>query len=188
MTLDAQTIGIIFAIGTIIIQIGLLIILLALLWKKDGKIIGFVQKYALWLVLFTSLAAYVGSLTYSEFLGYTPCKLCWFQRIFIYPQAIIAIVALWTKDYRALKYTFALSVVGILFSINHYFLQMTGTSLVPCSSVGQSSACGGTYIKEFGYITIPMMCMTLFAYSLVVSGIGLFVKKSAIKKNENEDE
>jgi len=186
MTLDAQTIGTIFAIGTIIIQIDLLIILLALLWKKDGKIIGIVQRYALWFVFLASVAAYVGSLTYSEFLGFTPCKLCWFQRIFIYPQAIIAIIALWTKDYKAIKYTFALSVVGILFSINHYILQMTGTSLLPCSTVGQSSACGGTYIKEFGYITIPMMCMTLYAYSLVVSGIALFVKKPVAKKMEDE--
>lgn len=185
MTFDGQTIGTIFSIGIILIQIDILVILLALLWKKDGKIISFVRSHAMWLVLFASAAAWFGSLIYSEFLGYAPCKLCWFQRIFIYPQAIIAIIALYTKDTKALKYILALSIIGIFLSINHYFLQMTGSSLLPCSAIGQNESCGGTYTKRFGYITIPLMCATLFAYSIVASSIGLFVKG---KNNTKSDE
>lgn len=177
--IDPHLVDTIFSIGIILLQIDIAFILLLLLWKKDSKTIAFIRNHALWLVLFVSLASIVGSLTYSEILGYTPCKLCWLQRIFIYPQAIIAIIALITKDVKALKYTLALSIVGIIISSNHYLLQMTGTSLIPCDTLGQGSGCSGTYVKEFGYLTIPLMCWTLYAYSILVSSIALFSKKNS---------
>lgn len=182
MIIEPQIVNTIFSIGIVLVQIDILVILLALLWKKDGKIVKFVREHALWLVLFAAVAAIVGSLTYSEILGYTPCKLCWFQRILIYPQALIALIAIITKDRKAVKYTFWMSLVGILISINHYILQVTGVSFVPCSTVGYSAACSGKFVMHFGYITIPLMCATLYAYSLTASSIALFSGKN--KKDE----
>ena len=54
----------------------------------------FVYKNINWLLLLLSLAAVVGSLSFSEIVGFPPCELCWIQRIFMYPQAIIAFCAL----------------------------------------------------------------------------------------------
>ena len=34
-----------------------------------------------------------GSLYFSEVANYVPCRLCWFQRIAMYPLAVILLIA-----------------------------------------------------------------------------------------------
>lgn len=41
-----------------------------------------IALFAAWVV---ACVATLGSLYLSEILGYEPCKLCWFQRILMYP-------------------------------------------------------------------------------------------------------
>jgi len=50
---------------------------------------------------------------------------------------------------------------------------MSGVTGLPCSAIGQSDSCGGIYVKELGYITIPLMAWTLNLYIIVVSYLGL---------------
>lgn len=170
---DLFLISKLFAVGILLVQIDFLVILGAFIVNRDGWITDIVRTYALLLVTLAGLIAIVGSLTYSEIFGFEPCKLCWFQRIFLYPSFFIGLIGYYFKDKNALRYTLALSLVGIFISIYHYTIQMTGVSLIPCSAVGQSSACSGTYVQEFGYITIPMMALTLNAYVIAASWIGL---------------
>ncbi|MGR5922655.1 disulfide bond formation protein B [Bacillus pacificus] len=44
--------------------------------------------------MFISLIATCGSLYFSEILGFTPCNLCWYQRIFMYPLIFLIIIAM----------------------------------------------------------------------------------------------
>ncbi|MDA1515628.1 disulfide bond formation protein B, partial [Bacillus cereus group sp. TH40LC] len=46
------------------------------------------------LCLFISLIATCGSLYFSEILGFTPCNLCWYQRIFMYPLIFLIIISM----------------------------------------------------------------------------------------------
>jgi len=117
-------------------------------------------------------------LTYSELLKFPPCKLCWFQRIFLYPSLFIGLIGFITKDRNALRYSLVLSSVGILFSAYHFFIQMSGITGLPCTAVGQSDACGGIFVQEFGFVTIPFMALTLNLYIIVVSWVGLKLTKS----------
>lgn len=174
-----------FAWGILLLQADILIIVLACLFDRDGWIIRVVKKYALPILAFIGACAIVGSLTLSEGLGWEPCKLCWFQRIFLYPTFFIALVAWWKNDRGAVRYILTLTLVGICFSIYHYFLQMSGTTTMPCSVMGQGPSCGATFIKQFGYITIPMMALTLNLYAIVVSWIVLLKEKAPTLPEQN---
>lgn len=109
-----------------------------------------------------ALISTCGSLFYSDVLGYEPCKLCWFQRIFMYPQVLLLGMALWRKEWNIYLYSIVMSVIGGLIAINHYILQTTGTSVLPCSAVGYSVSCSKLFVMHLGYITIPLMASTAF--------------------------
>jgi disulfide bond formation protein DsbB len=119
--------------------------------------------------LFVSVAS---SLFYSEIAGFAPCLLCWWQRIFLYPQAIILFIALFKKDWRVRKYAIALSGLGSLVSIYHTYIQFGGESLAPCPVGGVS--CQIVYFVEYGYVTIPTMALTAFGLIILLM---LFRKK-----------
>ena len=40
----------------------------------------------------------IGSLIYSEVVGFIPCKYCWYQRYLMYPIALILIASFFKKD------------------------------------------------------------------------------------------
>lgn len=129
---------------------------------------AFVSKRAILFAFIVSLTATLGSLFYSEIAGYTPCKLCWFQRIFMYPQPILFAVAMWKKDKGIVKYALALSIIGGLIALYHYLLQVGVVPNGACGAVGYSVSCSQRFVMEFGYITIPMMSLTAFVYIITL--------------------
>jgi len=174
-----EIIGKVFGIGTFLLQIALLVIVAIYIINPNSWVSNFAKKYALYFITLLGITSIVGSLLYSEFLKFDPCKLCWIQRIFLYPTAVIGLVAIWNKDTKALWYTMVLSIIGAFFSIYHYIIQMMPVSgSLPCSANGEGG-CGGIYVLEMGYITIPMMTLTLFLYIILLSIIGLRDVKKA---------
>ena len=154
-------INLILGILTIVSQITIALLIVLLIFKKD-KLDSLLKKYALPLSFAIVLAATAGSLFYSEIAGYEPCKLCWLQRIFIYPQTILLGIAIWKKDYEIALYSLALSVIGAIIAGYHYLLQIGIAPELPCSAVGYSVSCSQRFVMQFGYITIPMMAFSAF--------------------------
>ncbi|NCS99887.1 disulfide bond formation protein B [Candidatus Parcubacteria bacterium] len=109
-----------------------------------------------------ALIAMSGSLFYSGVAGFTPCTLCWYQRILMYPHVILLGVALWKEDKRIMDYLIALSTLGVFVSGYHYLLQIGILAPLPCSAIGYSVSCTKTFVMSLGYITIPMMSLTAF--------------------------
>ena len=91
-----QVLSILTVIGDILIAGFLILIIYKLLSKKKVDL-DFIKENALLFAFIIALIATSGSLFYSEIAKYTPCKLCWFQRIFMYPQVILLGVALMRK-------------------------------------------------------------------------------------------
>lgn len=109
-----------------------------------------------------------GSLFYSDIANFQPCLLCWWQRIFLYPQAIILLVALIKKnstDHMVRLYSLVLSAIGAAISIYHTYLQFGGESILPCSASGVG--CEHVYFLTYGYVTIPTMALTAFGLILL---------------------
>ena len=123
-----------------------------------------------------ALIATLGSLYYSDILGYEPCKLCWYQRIFMYPQVILLGVASLKKHKSIAIYSLLFSIIGAIIAAYHYLGQIGSFSL-PCSAVGYSSSCAETFILNYGYITIPMMALS--AFSLIIIAIVLYISKKS---------
>src|SRR3989338_11087130 len=121
---------------------------------------NYLRKNPLLFALIVSLTAALGSLFYSEILGYVQCKLCWLQRIFMYPLPIIFAIALRKKDLMIRSYTLPLVIIGGLIATYHYSVQVFQFT----TSCGADSGvpCNIVYSFELGYITIPMMAITAF--------------------------
>ncbi len=129
-----------------------------------------VKKYIDEIIFLIAFAALAGSLIYSNIVGFPPCDLCWIQRIFMYPQVVIAGVSLWRKEKLAVYYALPLSILGGLVAL---FQSLTdwgiGGSLLPCTAEG--GACSRVYVMEYGYVTIPVMALTTFIYLIAVTWI-----------------
>lgn len=129
------------------------------LWKKTFL---FLEQKAILFSFIVSLSATLGSLYLSEIAHFEPCKLCWFQRIFMYPLPIILGVALYKNLKEVRDFVLPLSVIGGLIAIYHYYFQISGNPLIPCSAVGFSVSCSQRFFTHFGYITIPWMSFSAF--------------------------
>lgn len=151
---------------TVIAQI-ITVVLIASFFVEQKNVLDFFQKYSLHLVFAVAFIATVGSLFYSEVAGYEPCKLCWFQRILMYPQTIILAIALFKKDKGIVPYIVGLSAVGAVISGYHYLLQLGIFTSGSCSTVGYSVNCAKLFVMGFGYITIPMMAFTAFLLIII---------------------
>lgn len=136
-----------------------------LFWKKFSKMLA---PYALDLSFVAALAATLGSLILSEVLLYNPCKLCWFQRIFMYPLVFIIGIAKYRKIQKIWEIVIPLAVIGALFAVFHYYLQFAPNSGVTCGTVGISASCSEKQFTHYGYITIPWMALSMFAWIFVL--------------------
>lgn len=156
-----------------ILAVFLVAVLLISFFKKDIKfplareVVNFFGRNAVLFSFLTSLGAVLGSLYYSVIVGFPPCQLCWIQRIFIYPQAIILGLALIKKDDHLADYIIVLSAVGGTVSTYHQYIQFGGRSLYSCASGLGAVSCTQRLILEFGYVTIPMMMLTIFLLNIL---------------------
>ncbi len=125
-----------------------------------------------------ALIAMSGSLFYSDVAGYNPCKMCWFQRIFMYPLVPIFGLAIGKKDKNIHEYGVVMSVIGGAIAAYHYLLQRGLVRELSCSVVGYSASCSDNFGMTFGYITIPMMAFSAFLLIALLMFVALMPKKS----------
>lgn len=157
-----------------------------LLFRKDktNSVIQFFGRNGIALAFFVSLFATAISLFYSDIAGFEPCKLCWFQRIFMYPQIFILGLAWFRKDHKIIDYALTLAIIGGLFALYHNYIYYGGTSLFPCDAFGLGISCTKRYVFEFGYITIPLMSLTSFLLLSAFLGLQKFMIKKSLKEEE----
>ena len=164
------TINFILSVLTFLAQVFLAgLLLLAMLSienlkKNSAKFLS--EKNALWAVFFISLLATSGSLFYSQIAGFPPCELCWFQRIFMYPQVVILGVALLKKESQILDYSLALASVGTLISLYHNYIIYAAVESNTC--LLSAISCTTKVVLGLGYVTIPLMALTAFVAILAI--------------------
>lgn len=164
------------AVLTVAGQIIAVVLIAAAATRVLPRVRAFVLRHILILLLVAPLLSMIGSLYFSEIAGWTPCRLCWFQRIFLYPQVFMLLLALYRRDRGVIPYILLLSTIGIVIAGWHYGEQLWAAahpleSLEPCDNTGVS--CASTPFFHFGYITIPMMALTAFLLNIAGSVIAL---------------
>ncbi len=121
--------------------------------------------------LFLSGASTIGSLIYSEVVGFPACILCWIQRIFMYPQMFVFGLAVWRRERSIAPYMLTLSLIGAAVALYQWvkdmFLVYSHTTL-PCIEVAGLPSCDKIYVLELGYITIPMIALNAFILLSIV--------------------
>jgi len=147
-----------------------LLILLVLLSRRQSRLRlkEFLSPFSLPLIFLISLLATFGSLLFSEVLGWQPCKLCWFQRIFMYPQVLISAIAFFKKDISAYFYTRYLSFFGFLLALFHYLIQWQVIKGVDCNLVSASENCIKINFYA-GFVSIPFMALISFLLIFILS-------------------
>lgn len=140
-------------------QISIVILLFYFIFLKQSKIKLFksITKKAISLAFLVSLVATLGSLYYSNIAGITPCELCWWQRIFIYPQVILLGLAWFKKEKQIINYSLALISVGTLISLYHNYIYYNIQASSFCSV---ANPCTQQYILGLNYISLPLAALT----------------------------
>ena len=107
---------------------------------------------------------------FSRELGYTPCDLCWFARILMYPIVFLISYDILTKKYTAYPYIIILSGLGVVLESYQYRYQMTASSADILSSwCWWLASCAAIDVIYMGFITIPFMCLVAFIVIFISS-------------------
>ncbi len=124
------------------------------------------------IALLAAIIATCGSLFFSEVLFWIPCKLCWYQRILMYPLVPILLIGI-ARDDRGLHwYGLPLSLTGVAVSLAHYLEVLGVTPPSPC--VG-SVPCNIDYLTPIltgplSFIKIPFLALVAFSVISVMLG------------------
>lgn len=120
--------------------------------------------FCAWLVVSIST---LGALFFGEVMQLPPCVLCWYQRIFMFPLALILPLGLFPFDRKVIRYALPLAVMGCLFAIFHLLLiaGVIPESIKPCV---QGVPCSETVIEWFGFVTIPLLSVVAFLIVLAL--------------------
>lgn len=158
-----------FALAALVANgLTILIVVLALTgWGKERSPFEVVRGATLWLAAGVAIIATLGSLYLSEVVHLIPCKLCWYQRIAMYPLAVILPIAAFRKDGRARLYAATIATIGAAIAGYHRVIQAYPTlDTGSCSATGPS--CSSPLIEKFGFVTIPYMALSAFLLILAL--------------------
>jgi disulfide bond formation protein DsbB len=132
-----------------------------------------------WLILLgcwvLATGASLGSLFFSEIMDLPPCSLCWYQRAFMFPLAIVLLAGVLAADRGCTRYALPLAAGGWLVALYHVLLQVgvIPESAAPCQ---QGVSCTDVELELLGFASIPVL--SLFAFSAITAGLILVKRES----------
>jgi disulfide bond formation protein DsbB len=115
-----------------------------------------VKKYGLYCAWFTATFGTMASLYFSEILNYEPCNLCWYQRIALFPVAIILGIATYRGFFGIGRYVLPQTVCGFLLALYQVAIQeIPGWN--PIEMCGAGPSCSEKLSIGLGPISMPML-------------------------------
>lgn len=118
----------------------------------------------------TSAALFIG-----EVMGMTPCQLCWYQRILMFPLAVILGMAAFGNDRRGAIYAMPLALGGAAVAGYHTALVAGWVPQwwIPC---GTGPSCSDQKLVILGDIQIPWL--SLLAFIAIVALLLVYLRKT----------
>lgn len=116
--------------------------------------------FAAWIV---ALAATAGALFIGEVMGQVPCHLCWYQRVFMFPLAVILGIATFREDGGIWRYALPVAVIGWLVAAFHslLFAGIVPEAIKPC---GEGPSCSGA---DMAIVGLPLPYLSLAAFTVI---------------------
>jgi disulfide bond formation protein DsbB len=168
------------AAAAVVIQVVLVIVIvvaIAAIWSKGARRVlaearDSLLGHEIWIAWGFALVATAGSLFFSEVSDFIPCRLCWFQRIGMYPLAAILLIAALRRDTRGgAIYGLPLAVFGAIVAIYHIYIENHPEAETASCKIG--APCATKWIDKLGYITIPTLALTAFVAIIVLLSMAL---------------
>jgi disulfide bond formation protein DsbB len=125
-----------------------------------------VRPHALWLACAVATVCLAGSLYYSEVAHFVPCRLCWYQRICMYPLVPLLAIAAARRDTGIRVYAGTLAAIGALIAAYHVLVERFPS--LESSVCDPANPCTLIWVERFGYLTIPTMALSGFALVLTL--------------------
>lgn len=96
-----------------------------------------------------------------EVMGQAPCFLCWLQRAFMFPLAVLLGLGVWWRDVGIARYGSALALFGGAIALWHLgvFYEIIPEAVQPCTVNGPS--CAGSEMMVLG-VPIPLLAALAF--------------------------
>ncbi|MEX0672645.1 MAG: disulfide bond formation protein B [Candidatus Paceibacterota bacterium] len=136
------------------------------------------HTYHLWLGFLISTGALISTLIYSQIIAFEPCEFCWWQRVAMYPQVLIFGVALFRRRLEEYVVLIMLSVIGMVLAVIHISIQLRDDTIF---CLPGEVSCSTIYITEFGFITMPVMSLTVFTILALIAGNGLYEQRKSAR-------
>ena len=111
-----------------------------------------------------AVVATAGSLWFSKGAHFPPCELCWYQRIAMYPLAVVLPVAAWRDDRSLRPYGMLLALTGLTVSAWHNVIETFPS--VDTGGCDPANPCTIRWVEGLGLWTIPRMAFVAFALIL----------------------
>lgn len=99
-----------------------------------------------------------------------PCDLCWYQRILIYPIAVVSSIGFYLKHRKSIYYIFVFALLNTAVALYHIYIQETGFSIIPC---GLGRPCNVKEFEYLGFITMPVLSVLTSLTILILSILGI---------------
>lgn len=128
------------------------------------------RNSALYLAWVVALSGLLVSLYYGEVLDMEPCRLCWYQRIGLFPLALFLGIATYKNDREIALYSLPLIGFGGLFA-----LYQSMTQILPSLQV--AALCGHT-----AHCTLPGPLPILSASGFAGMAFLIFLAKNGPKQ------
>lgn len=188
--MTVATVQLFFAILAVLAQVaivGILVLRVAAVGSSTARdwyddIAGAIAPNALVMAWVVALLATTGSLYFSEVAQFEPCRLCWYQRIAMYPLVVILAVGIAWRDAAAARYARPVAAIGALIAAYHVVLEWVPSLDSGACSVG--TPCTLIWFRELGYISLPTLALTAFLLIITL----LSVRPSEVSDEDAEPE
>ena len=179
--MDTETVQFFVGLLTIAAAVGAITVVVLRLLAAAGnegaaRLGSTISDSGVWLAWIVALGATLGSLYFSEVANFSPCRLCWFQRIAMYPLAVILLVGAVRKDPNVRWYAVPLAMIGAAISAWHSLIEWR-PSLDNGECEFQGPSCTFVWFREFGFslanmaligfLTILILLLVRFPAKLV---------------------
>ncbi len=173
--MDTDTVTLLFALLAVVAEVAVVAaVVLAVggrfspaIARRRHQVLDWVGSDALRLAFAVAAVCTAGSLYLSEVANFRPCFLCWMQRGFMYPLAVVLAVAAWRGAGWSGRVIAGIALAGGLVSVYHVLVErFPGLESSACDP---DNPCSLIWVERLGYLTIPTMALSGFALIAVLA-------------------
>lgn len=122
-----------------------------------------IRQNAFYLAWAVSVLGLVISVYVGEFLKIEPCHLCWYQRIALFPLALILGIGVYRDDTKIIPYMLPLTGIGFAVAL-YQTIGLKIPFLFSSATCGLADECANPVFNLFGFLTFPLLSSLGFAF------------------------